>query len=39
MCVFTRSKLKEAEAKNKELLEEMENLKKKLEDKFKDNSG
>ncbi|XP_073464731.1 serine/threonine-protein kinase MRCK beta isoform X1 [Aquarana catesbeiana] len=33
------NKLKEAEAKNKELLEEMENLKKKLEDKFKDNSG
>ncbi|XP_077319839.1 serine/threonine-protein kinase MRCK beta isoform X2 [Lithobates pipiens] len=33
------NKLKEAEAKNKELLEEMESLKKKLEDKFKDNSG
>ncbi|XP_072284400.1 serine/threonine-protein kinase MRCK beta isoform X1 [Pyxicephalus adspersus] len=33
------SKLKEADAKNKELLEELESLKKKLEEKFKDNSG
>ncbi|KAM5129010.1 LOW QUALITY PROTEIN: serine/threonine-protein kinase MRCK beta [Mantella aurantiaca] len=33
------NKLKEADAKNKELLEEMESLKIKLEDKFKDNSG
>ncbi|XP_040188904.1 serine/threonine-protein kinase MRCK beta isoform X2 [Rana temporaria] len=33
------NKLKDSEAKNKELLEEMEGLKKKLEDKYKDNSG
>ncbi|KAM4662947.1 serine/threonine-protein kinase MRCK beta isoform 2-T2 [Discoglossus pictus] len=33
------SKLKEAELKNQELLEEMEKMKKKLEEKFKDDSG
>ncbi|XP_068110727.1 serine/threonine-protein kinase MRCK beta isoform X2 [Hyperolius riggenbachi] len=33
------NKVKESDAKNKELLEEMEVLKKKLEDKYKDNSG
>ncbi|KFV61999.1 Serine/threonine-protein kinase MRCK beta, partial [Dryobates pubescens] len=33
------SKLKESEAKNRELLEEMEGLKKKLEDKYRTDSG
>ncbi|XP_053553398.1 serine/threonine-protein kinase MRCK beta isoform X2 [Bombina bombina] len=33
------SKLKEAELKNQELLEEMEKMKKKLEEKFKEESG
>ncbi|XP_044515844.1 serine/threonine-protein kinase MRCK beta [Gracilinanus agilis] len=33
------SKLKESEAKNRELLEEMENLRKKMEEKFKADTG
>ncbi|OPJ81445.1 serine/threonine-protein kinase MRCK beta isoform A [Patagioenas fasciata monilis] len=33
------SKLKESEAKNRELLEEMESLKKKLEEKYRSDSG
>eukprot|EP00079_Xenopus_tropicalis_P038345 XP_017952116.1 PREDICTED: serine/threonine-protein kinase MRCK beta isoform X3 [Xenopus tropicalis] len=37
--ILFESKLKDAELKNKELLEEMENLKKKLEEKYKDDSG
>ncbi|XP_041427898.1 CDC42 binding protein kinase beta L homeolog isoform X3 [Xenopus laevis] len=37
--IHFESKLKDAELKNKELLEEMENLKKKLEEKYKDDSG
>lgn len=36
---FYFSKLKESEAKNKELLEEMEGLKKKLEEKYRTDSG
>ncbi|XP_041430943.1 serine/threonine-protein kinase MRCK beta-like isoform X5 [Xenopus laevis] len=37
--ILFESKLKDAELKNNELLEEMESLKKKLEEKYKDDSG
>lgn len=33
------SKLKESEAKNRELLEEMEGLRKKIEEKYRTDSG
>lgn len=37
--IFYLSKLKDSEAKNRELLEEMEILKKKMEEKFRADTG
>lgn len=37
--IFCSSKLKDSEAKNRELLEEMEILKKKMEEKFRADTG
>lgn len=37
--IFYFSKLKDSEAKNRELLEEMEILKKKMEEKFRADTG
>lgn len=39
LSVFCLSKLKDSEAKNRELLEEMEILKKKMEEKFRTDAG